>query len=417
MNQRIETTSISAPPGLIEERLKTIASELRKTIRGSADILEAASRLGVYPSTIHKILEGRKLSFDVKRKICAQAEDDKPPKIPSHHQPVSVERLKRVYRLHQEKRTLAGVGREIDVTRERVRQLMVQGSELGLFEYKISERPKPPVIPKKRLLEDYKKHLSLEAVAKIHNVSNYYLGRLFLSYGIDPAQRRALGASLLRAAKKRRLIAWYRQMKRKFGYHPTTTEMERRSIAGHRMCQRIIYLWGSFHAFQKELGILTLIEKRAAAERARRKEQLIGEYRRARKKLGYDPYTTELMRGPKSWHRLYRSIRHRWGSFNAFRKELGIPTSTMELVSIRQRKWRFELRAAPERAKTKEQVLEWYRQVRKGLGYDPTARELLRGPKSWRRLHRRIAYRWGSFYALRKELGVPTSPQRLASLR
>ena len=51
-----------------------------------------------------------------------------------------VERLKHVHKLYEDLGTLAA-GRVIGVTRERVRQLLVKGSHLGLFEYKPFEYP------------------------------------------------------------------------------------------------------------------------------------------------------------------------------------------------------------------------------------------------------------------------------------
>ena len=253
-----------------------------------------------------------------------------------------------VHRLYKEKSNLAAVGREVGVTRERVRQLMLQGSELGLFEYKPD---KPPVIPKETLLKDYKKQLDLKAVGKLYNVSGDYIARLFSSYGIDSTRRHALRVSLVRAAKKRRLIALYRRIKKKLGYHPTATEMERRSKAWHGLYPKIIRMWGSIHAFRRDLGIPHSTERLfaawqqdprfaplVAAERARRRERFLVWYHRVKKRLGHDPTITQLQSGPESWRRLYSKIRYQWGSFDAFRKELGIPTSTKKKSrSLRRR--------------------------------------------------------------------------------
>ena len=340
-------SEIPLPPDPFKKQLDIVAFQMRKTIRSRADILEASSRFGVYPSTIQKILDGRTLSFTAKNKICGQADNSRPPKKPGNHQPVSVTRLKQVYRLYQDKGTLAGVGREIGVTRERVRQLMRTGSELKLFDYKPY---RPPVIPKKRLLKNYKKHPTLKAVGKLYNVSGDYIARLFSSYGIDSTRRHALRVSLVRAAKKRRLIASYRRIRKELGHHPTATEMELRSRAWHGLYQKIIRLWGSIHAFRSDLGIPHSTKRLfaawqqdprfaplVAAERARRKERLLGWYRRVKKRLGHDPTTTEIEKGPKSWRRLPDKIRYQWGSFDAFRKELGIPTFTKKSRSLRRR--------------------------------------------------------------------------------
>ncbi|MGH7830490.1 MAG: hypothetical protein ACREP8_09970, partial [Candidatus Binatia bacterium] len=73
-----------------------------------------------------------------------------------------------------------------------------------------------------------------------------------------------------------------------------------------------------------------------AAEQARRKERLLDSYRRVKKSFGHDPTTAQLRSGPESWRRLYNKIRYQWGSFGAFRKELGIPTSTKELKNLQR---------------------------------------------------------------------------------
>jgi hypothetical protein len=305
---------VVAPLNPYEEQFQIIASELRKTVRTGADVLEAASRFGVVPSTIRKILEGRTPSSYLRNIICANLDNHKPPPKPAKIQLVTVARLKQVHRLFRETGTLAGAGRELGLTRERIRQLLLQGSQFGLFDYKTY---KPPVIPKKILLEDYKRHLTLTAVAKIHGASIRRVQKLMLIYGITPAQRHALRVSLMRAAKKHRLIARYRRITRTLGHHPNTAELYRRSKDSFHLVRSILCYWGSFHAFQNELGITSELALQVAADRARTKKQLLVRYRRLRKRLGYDPTTTQLTGGPKSWHRLHEKIRYWWGSMRA----------------------------------------------------------------------------------------------------
>jgi hypothetical protein len=311
-----------------------LASELRTTIRGEADILEAAFRFNIHRSTVFKLLEGRPLSLWLKKKICAHLVNGGVDERSRRRMKAGLARLEQVNRLYREKGSLAAVGRELGVTRERVRQLMRQGSQLGLFEF---NPYKPPVISKRTLLKDYKKRPSLRAVAEIHRVSGAYIAKLFSSYGIASGQLHALRLSGTRAAKKRRLIASYRQIKRKLGHDPTTTELERRSKEWHGLYPKIVRQWGSIHAFRSELGIppgkkrLFAAWQRdprfadlVAAERARRKERLVERYRNVEKELGKYPSTMQLRRGPKCWSRLYNKIRYQWGTFDAFRKHMGI---------------------------------------------------------------------------------------------
>jgi len=315
---------VVAPLNPYEDQFQIIASELRKTVRTPADVIEASSRFGVVPSTIRKILEGRTPSSYLRKIICATLDNHKPPPKPANIQRVTVARLKQVHRLFRETGTLAEVGREIGLTRERIRQLLLQGSEFGLHDYKTY---KPPVIPKKKLLEDFKRHLSLKAVANIHGTSIRRVQRLMLTYGIMPAHRHALRVSSMRAAKKHKLMARYRRVTRTLGHYPNTAELYRRSKDSFHLVRNILYFWSSFHAFQNDLGITSKLALQVAADRARTKKQLLIRYHRLRKRLGYDPTTTQLTGGPKSWHRLHEKIRYWWGSMRAFRKEIGIPTA------------------------------------------------------------------------------------------
>lgn len=86
-----------------------------------------------------------------------------------------VKRLKHVHKLYEDLGTLEAAGRVIGVTRERIRQLLVKGSHLGLFEYKPLEYP---FVAKETLITDYRKHLSLGRVAKANGITSGSLGKL-----------------------------------------------------------------------------------------------------------------------------------------------------------------------------------------------------------------------------------------------
>jgi hypothetical protein len=49
-----------------------------------------------------------------------------------------LERLLEVHRLYQAHGTLAATAKALGLSRERVRQLLIQGSKVGLFEYRSS---------------------------------------------------------------------------------------------------------------------------------------------------------------------------------------------------------------------------------------------------------------------------------------
>lgn len=91
------------------------------------------------------------------------------------------QKLKEAHRLYVERGSLEAAGKQLGITRERVRQLLVKGTRLGLFEYKPFDYP---FIPKEKILEDYKKFQNLNAVALGNNITTTYLHKLFTAYNI-----------------------------------------------------------------------------------------------------------------------------------------------------------------------------------------------------------------------------------------
>jgi len=120
---------------------------LKGWVRNKVDLWKASDRLNVNPSTIQKIVEGRPVSRSIARKIDAAfqeglALDGAAKGRASNHS--TVERLMEVYRLYKEERSLRTVGKKLGLCRERVRQLLERGSEIGLFRYPPLNPPLPP---------------------------------------------------------------------------------------------------------------------------------------------------------------------------------------------------------------------------------------------------------------------------------
>lgn len=116
----------------------SVTSTIRGTIKSQVDIFEASSKFDVNPSTIRKILEGKPVSSSVQAKLIAAIQNPLPDSADSTslNRSSMVETLKHIHKLYEDLGTLEAAGRVIGVTRERVRQLLVKGSHLGLFEYK-----------------------------------------------------------------------------------------------------------------------------------------------------------------------------------------------------------------------------------------------------------------------------------------
>lgn len=219
-------------------------------------IAPAARELEVRASTIKRLLRGIPLPLNVQKTISAHLRT-KPytpmrtkPYTPMARERSLTSRLEKVYRLYQKERTLEAVGRKMGLTRERIRQLLQKGLKLGLFDYKPFGHVYPQ-LPKEKLLEDYKAHLSLPRVAKINNISREYLHKLLAAYGVTGNDLRSVRRSIIKAKH----ISAYHRIKDHLGHHPTTAELQQHSKAWRRVCLNIIKVWGSFHAFREELNI------------------------------------------------------------------------------------------------------------------------------------------------------------------
>lgn len=231
----------------IVESSDRILSLLRERIINHFDILEVASNLGVTPSTLRKILAGRPISRFIKKKIGPILEG-KEERGSIDRKRYGIERLREAYHLYQQKKTLQGVGDEMGLSRERVRQLLVNGAAVGLFEYK-------PLyyrvdISREKLLDDYERLLTLKAVAQANKTSISCLYRLFKLHYItdhDLEERKI-------ARWKRLCIERYDTAVRRLGRHPTTTELQQMGLASS-LLRNIRKLWGSIHAFRRECGI------------------------------------------------------------------------------------------------------------------------------------------------------------------
>lgn len=149
--------------------------------------------------------------------------------------------------MYEELGTLEAVGKKIGVTRERVRQLLAKGSNLGLFEYKPFDYP---FVPKEKIVADYRNYLTLGHVVKANNISLPYLRKLLTAYGITEEGLR----SLWLAGHKMRCVDAYSRIKDQLGHHPTTTELQR-SKPWRYLSLKITRLWGSIDAFREELSI------------------------------------------------------------------------------------------------------------------------------------------------------------------
>jgi len=223
-----------------------LSRQLLPAVRSEVGLFLVASKLGVRPSTIRKILDGRTLSKVVERKIDASLRAGAL-SASTTFASAKLERLIEIFHLYHQERSLEAVGEKIGLTRERVRQLLVKGSKIGLFRYQ-SLRNTRPSVPKEKLLSDYRKFLKLYLVARANNISTVQLKNLRKLYGItqnDLEQVRYEG-------RKQVCVEKYAHFSARLGHPPSTTELQKGS--GSYLSQTITKLWGSFQNFQTDLA-------------------------------------------------------------------------------------------------------------------------------------------------------------------
>src|SRR5262245_5457313 len=232
---------------MLAEKVKALIDEL-----GSLEL--AAAALSVRPSTLRKVLLGRSLSGPALAKlrrsldVPPDANDVTATKARLHeHAQRHQARLRSIYDLYRRLGTLEAVGRNVGLTRERVRQLLVSGTKLGFFKYQPREYP---YIAKDKLLADYRVSLSLDKVAELNNVPTAYISKLLTAYRVRRNELRAIG----KEGRKDRCIEEYRAITSQLSHHPTTTELQS-TPKGHSLNARIVRLWGSTDAFRETLNI------------------------------------------------------------------------------------------------------------------------------------------------------------------
>lgn len=223
-----------------------LAKRLRELVKSNADVFDLSSKLGVTETSLKKILDGtpvtRPLVKKLRKALDLLAQDQSGTK-PS----TAVERLRNIHNLYKQLGTLDAVGKQVGLTRERIRQLLTKGNKIGLFEYNPREYP---FVSRKKILETYRQTSSLSRVATLNNISSAYLQKLFTAYSITEQELTDCRLERRRA----RCIEQYKNLVEKAGHDLTTTELQSTS-EGHSLHSRINRLWGTIDVFRQALNI------------------------------------------------------------------------------------------------------------------------------------------------------------------
>jgi hypothetical protein len=182
------------------------------------------------------------------------------PKALNHNSFLSSPKVRRLLFVHERYRaigTLAGVGREIGLTRERVRQLIQKGVVLGLFEYKRLVKTVHLInIPKEKIIEDYRNLLEFKLVAEKNRITLYQFYHLLSVYQLS---REEIEKIRLQGYQLKTILHYFSFVRKKGG-HLSTTELQKTG-EGRYLSVKINKLWGSIHVFRKELKIASPTKK------------------------------------------------------------------------------------------------------------------------------------------------------------
>ncbi len=159
--------------------------------------------------------------------------------------------LMEVKTLYDKYLTLQKVGDELNVTRERVRQLLEKGGKYGLFVY---ERHKVHNIEK--LVTSYSRDRIIAAIRETFNtnelceklnIDNIDLKLLIKHFNIDYGEYK-------RQQRIGKCLQGYQQIVDCLGHHPSTTELSSR-MSWALTWRKINRYWGNIHKFRIEYGI------------------------------------------------------------------------------------------------------------------------------------------------------------------
>ncbi len=194
--------------------------------------------------TEDELISDFKNKYPEKYSICIEAKVN-------NLDPSRIEFYTNSFRLYLEGGTLEYVAKKLRLTRERIRQILVEGTKLGLFNYTGKDYC---YIEKDKIIADYSKYLRLGKVAQVNAITLSYLRRMLTAYKIT---EKDLGEVRLKSTKDK-CIELYRKIETELGRPPTTTDLQKRDgpRKGWRYLSiKIVRIWGSIDAFREELCI------------------------------------------------------------------------------------------------------------------------------------------------------------------
>lgn len=154
--------------------------------------------------------------------------------------------------LYDQLGTLEEVAKILNITRERVRQLLNNGERHNLFRYELTRKKQFKDLISRISKEDFINAINLsnknyQSIAEVLHINFNEYCKLVKHYGFDLKDYRV-------QASYKRYLDRYSQIVEYLGHHPSTTEMLSRSD-WRSTSAGISRLWGGFRNFRKEYGI------------------------------------------------------------------------------------------------------------------------------------------------------------------
>lgn len=147
--------------------------------------------------------------------------------------------------------TYAAVGRKLNLSRERIRQILERGRERRWIDWEPASKARRKALRRewnrKRLVVALKDLGSAEQLKNRYGMKRWEAKFLMKAYKVDMA-------ALRHQARLERTLAEYQVCKREFNHHPSSTELFR-SRRWKKLLPRIRKIWGALDNFRRERGI------------------------------------------------------------------------------------------------------------------------------------------------------------------
>jgi len=161
-----------------------------------------------------------------------------------------IKKIKEISEAYKRLGTLEKVGKEFNVTRERVRQILKRGEDLGVIDiiikHKIPHEEKIKKISTESLLKDLKELGNLTKVSRKYNLPLRVIKRKIEISGYNIEE-------ILIEKKKSKTNIEYLELVNLLNHHPTTSEMENNDNF-RVLYNRILRYWGTMNIFRAEYG-------------------------------------------------------------------------------------------------------------------------------------------------------------------